>query len=414
MNISSTGSSWMIGVMAVLHFTLVSMGGLAPLLIYLVEGSARKNNNPYLLRMGKEFLSLALEVGVVGGILGSGVVVMLVGLRPQVLTLVVNIFFWFLVLQLLCFIGGLAFQFAYYFTWSKEGSRHRLWGLIGSILPLVPYVVFSAGVSFLNNPGAWPQTGNIWAAVFNPAMLPSLLHRAAAGTALLGTLLMAIHSLRKRGKSGEELEYHQSVVRFASKLVLRALEAQVLIGILRIFVVRPEGQQMLFGGELTWIWFAGIAAGLIAWGILFFRQRSLDTIRGVEVLLLIVIPVLGSVWLMGTTRALERGPFSMVGIMDRQDTVVRLPAGYQVAGQPTGEEIFNQVCAACHPGLAGDAFSLAQKLHPTAPNLAEYLRNPAKIGKSMPPFTGSDAELKVIVAYVLNVPVDTIQLTPQN
>ena len=405
-------NNWFIGVVALLHFALVSMGGLAPLVIYLTEGAGIKRNNPHLRRLAKDFLTLALELQVLGGILGSGLVVALIGLRPQVLTLVANIFFWFLVLQLFCFIGGLAFLFAYYFTWNKPASRHRLWGLLGAILAVVPYVVFSAAAGFINNPGGWPESGNIWAAVFNPVTVPALLHRAAAGLSLIGGLLIAIHAMRRWRKSGEEKAYHDFVINFCAKLVMRALEAQVILGIVRILVMRPEGQKMIMGGSLTVIWIAGILFGVLAWVLLLFATRLRPRLQATSTMLLVIVLVLASAWAMGITRSRERGDFSMAEIMKRDDEIVQLPPSYQTTETPAGETVFATNCGGCHPGAAGDALALARQRHPDPSELATFLQDPNAAGIAMPPFTGGTEELSALVAYLLDVPIEQVAVAP--
>jgi len=96
--ISPNTQSLMIGLMALIHFTMVSVGGLVPLVVLLMEGYALRTRNEYLLRMAKNLLKIGLEVGVVGAVLGSGVVILLIGLKPLVITLLFNQFFWLIVL----------------------------------------------------------------------------------------------------------------------------------------------------------------------------------------------------------------------------------------------------------------------------------------------------------------------------
>lgn len=408
-SISPSGASWLIGLMAVLHFTLVSVGGLGPLTVYLMETVALRKGWPNLAHMARHYLTLALEIGVTGAVLGSGVVVMLIGLRPQVITLIFNIFFWFLVLQLFCFIGGIAFQFAYYFTFEKTPSRHRLWGLVGAILPLVPFTVFSAAVAFLSTPGAWPQTGNVWAAVFNPGMLVSLLHRLAAGASLTGALLMAIHAMQRRGKSGADLEYHSQALDWAAWIARRGLEAQLVVGILRVLVMGNESRQGLFSGVVLVYFVIGIAAGIVAYAYLFLRQRGPRLPSSVPaVLLLALLPVLLTVWMMSLTRSLNRGSFSIVGVMDRMGNIAQLPARYQVADVPSGEAIFGESCGACHPGLAGDAKVKAQQRHPDPAELSTFLRDPGAYNIAMPPYSGGDLETRALVSYLLDIPLEEV------
>lgn len=405
---SASTNSWFIGSFAVIHFLIVSIAGLGPLVIYLMEGSALKNKNTSLQKLGKQLLTIVLELAASGGILGSGVVIALVGLRPMPITLVFNIFFWFIVFQLVCFIAGLSFTFAYYFSWEKQTKNHRTWGLWASIFPLIPYIVFSAAVSFITTPGNWPVSGNVWQAVFNPSMIVSLLHRAGAGISLLGVLIIVLHIFKVKRSESEEKSYHQYAVKFGSKMALRALEAQVVIGIVRYFFVSEEGKKLISGGSLTAIWSIGIVAGIVAWAFLFFSTRKKELTNGATFFMVALIPVVLSVSLMGITRSKERGEFSIRDVMTRDDKLVTLPAAYQVSEKPTGESIFNENCGACHPGLAGDAFALAKKLHPEPQELATYLRDPSAYKKAMPPYNGSLDEMKALVAYLLELSVDQV------
>jgi cytochrome c5 len=397
------GNAWFIGLIALLHFPLVAIGGLGPMVIFLTEGNARKNGNTHLLRMLHDLQSISIEIGVIGGVLGSGLVIAVLGLRPVVLTLIFNIFFWFLFFQLVCFIAGLGFQYASYFTWDKPQSNHRLWALVAAILPLIPFITFTAATSFINNPGQWNQSGNVWSAVFNPVTIPSLLHRAAAGVALLGALLVVIHAYQKRGKNVDEVAYHETIIQWAIRLATIALDVQIILGILRYFVVRPEGRRLIEGGSLFPLFLTGIVLGLAAMVYLHIAARR-KALRTTPLLVcLALLPIIGAVWIMDITRSLERGSDSIAGVISRKDDLLTLPPLYQAAiGPISGETIYKKSCGACHPGLAGDAPGMAKARHSEASNLIEFLRDPSKYKVTMPPYKGTDDEINALVKYLLN------------
>ncbi|MAT41649.1 MAG: hypothetical protein CL609_04855 [Anaerolineaceae bacterium] len=405
-----TASSWFIGSFAILHFLIVSVAGLAPLTIYLMEGVALKKENPHLRRLAKQLITIVLELAAVGGILGSGVVVSLIGLRPAVITLIFNIFFWLIVLQLVSYIAGFAFQFAYYFTWDKNSPRHRLWGLLGAIFPLIPFIVFSAAIAFLSTPGSWPQTGNIWNAVFNPGMLVSLLHRMGAGISLLGVLIIVLHVFKQKKSQGEEKIYHTESVKFGTMLVIRSLEAQIVIGVVRTLLVPPDELTMLMGGPLTLIWVLGIVTGVLAWAALFYTSRQPKIPSGRLYLVAVILPVILTVGLMSVTRSKARGEFSIREVMTRTDTILALPARYQASDVPDGAKIYAESCGACHPGLVGDAPTLAQARHPDPADLAVFLRDPSAIKIPMPPYTGDQEELTALISFLLDIPLEDVNL----
>jgi hypothetical protein len=189
---------------------------------------------------------------VAGGILGGGIVVVLIGVYLPAITMLANIFFCFLVLQLVCFIAGLAFLFAYCYTFGKPNSKHRTWGLLAAISPLIVKVTFSAGVAFTNNPGSWPSSGSIWAAVFDPLTVPMLLHRLVAGVSLVGFFIVA-YGLWKARKPQEESEqtYARFAVRLGGRLALWSAVAQIIPGALILFVGLPaEGRSAVLGDLL--------------------------------------------------------------------------------------------------------------------------------------------------------------------
>jgi len=413
LNVPLVGNAWLVGIFGLLHFALVSIAGLSPLVIFLAEGTGLRRGEARLLRMGKEYLTLVLEIAVLGGILGSGLVVALIGLHAQVISLIVNVFFWPLLAQLVCYIGGLAAGFAYYFSWGANGRGHRIYGLLAAVLPLVPFVVFSAAAAFINQPGSWPESGALLAAIFNPLTIPSLLQRAAAGLALQGCLLVALHLRKVHSPEASEADYHGFAVRWAGKLILAGTAAFVVLSLVRPLWILPEARQLVWGGTLTVPWLLSVVlAGLVA-GLLLRQARADAARQGWPTWVVVMVLTLASVWLMGTTRALERGDFAIAGVLDRQGRLVAAPSAYGTAGGAvTGEQLFQRHCSACHPGLAGDAVAKARQRHPDPLDLATFLRNPATANIAMPPVLLDEPELRSLVAYLLGIPLEQVPALP--
>lgn len=412
LSVPLVGNAWLVGIFGLLHFALVSVAGLSPLVVFLAEGIGLRRSEAHLLRMAREYLTLVLEIAVVGGILGSGLVVALIGLYPQVISLVANIFFWPLVVQLVCYIGGLASGFAYYFSWDTGSRRHRSYGLLAAMLPVVPFVVFSAAAAFINQPGSWPESGALVAALLNPLTIPSLLQRAAAGLALLGCLLVALHLRKAYSPEANEADYHGFAVRWAGRLIIVGTAAFIVLSLARPLWAWPEARQLVWGGGLTMPWLLSMVLAALAGGLL-LRQAGAAVVPGSKpAWLAVIVLTLGSVWLMGATRALERGSYSLAGVLDRQGRLVVAPAAYGGEEAATGEHLFQRHCTACHPGLAGDAIAKARERHPDPLDLAAFLRSPAKVNIAMPPVLLDEPDLRTLVAYLLGVPVEQIPALP--
>ena len=263
---------------------------------------------------------------------------------------------------------------------------------------------------FINNPGSWPQEGGTINAFLNPVFFPSLLHRMGAGVALIGVLIIILNLIPAWRKNDDQAEYHLYAIKWSTKLITAALLIQIPIGIIRIFAVRPEGQAMLMGGELTPIWLAGILAGLVPLVFIYFLNQIGLKLSPGSTVVLIIVPVFLAVWLMGITRSLERKTFSIAGVIDKQGQVVSFPAQIQEAGGSSGKPLFDRNCGGCHPGLAGNAAEKAKTRHPDPADLQKFLRDPrGQANVAMPPFVGTDEEIYLIISYLLDIPLDQIE-----
>ncbi|MEW6230970.1 MAG: cytochrome ubiquinol oxidase subunit I [Chloroflexota bacterium] len=398
------GNSWFIGVVALVHVLLVTIGGVAPLVAFIAEQQGLRKGDERYRRLAKAMVLIVLEVAVIGGIFGSGLVVVLIGLFPQVLLLVVNVFFWFLVLQLLAFIAGLGFLFAYLYTWERPQGLHRAFGAVAAALPLIVMVVFSAGSAFTNTPGRWAQSGAILAAVFNPTAIPSLLHRIVAGFSLTGFLIVAYALYKGRRASGEERGYYGFALGYGGRYAVYATILQVIPGAWFLFSLPPEAQRKFLGGELLLPWGLAIVLAMVAVALVYGYTREVK--RGLAargVLALAVVLVVATTWLMGYSRSQARGSDLVYGVMNQKGDLTKAPPAYLAPAAASGEALYAARCGTCHPGLAGDPFERAKK-YPDDASLAAFLKDPASKGISMPPFVGTEQELRAVIDYLRRRP----------
>jgi len=396
------GASGLMTIVSLLHILLVSIAGSGPLMAYLIEGVGIRRNDPRFARVAKALVASVLELAVAGGILGSGIVVVLLGQYPPSITLLANVFFWFIVLQLICYIGGLAFLFATYFTFDKPGSRHRTWGLVAAILPLIVKVTFSAAVGFTNNPGDWPSSGNVWAAVFNPMTVPMFLHRLVAGVSLVSYFIVAYALVKARSTAtDEERSYGGFALNLGGRIAVWSTLAQILPGLLVLFVgLPPEGRAAVFG-PLHMPWVLSIVLMLASVAVLIrWAWQPERGLRSKWILWLTILAIVVASGMMGFTRSQARGSDMMFRVLDEEGQLQEAPEVY-LNPPVTGQALFGSNCSACHPGLAGDAVSKARERHPDLEELRVFLREPGAIGIPMPAFPGTDDELDTLTEYLL-------------
>ncbi|NOZ55807.1 MAG: hypothetical protein GXO73_03325, partial [Calditrichaeota bacterium] len=391
--------SVLIGLVALIHITLVSVALAGPLVAVVFEFLGVKKSDERYDRLAHGLIPLVIEATVIGGIFGSAMVVLFLGLYPVLIAAIFNVFFWFLVLQLLAgYLINLLFMALYYLRWDAMANRkgaHMLLGLVAGLAPLLVAIVFTAGVTFMATPGKWVETGNVWHGVFNPTFWPALLHRLLAAVAIVGALIVvkAVWKAKKVGTGDPQRVFEAAK---GARLAAWASILQVVPGVWYVLALPETGRAILFGEALI-PWILGLLAGVVAVILFLIYGRADSSGLALGPLWIGVVLVVAAIWFMGWTRSMTRGKDLIAGVMDAQENLVITPPAFKIP--VSGEAIFSQKCGSCHPGLAGDAFSKAAKFK-TDEELAAFLTDPMAAGVSMPPVRLSDEEMQALIRYL--------------
>jgi cytochrome c5 len=272
----------------------------------------------------------------------------------------------------------------------------------------------AAPLSFLSNPGDWPQSRSLADALLNPSLLPLLVQRAGGITALCGTCLL-VCAIR-----GGDLQRPRA---FAAGAILAVSGAAALaVG---------GGLWLRAAGPLPLASLAG-EPGLLAsalpvatWGVLIFavlailvalvsRFRAQQGRRGAVALLLpAVVAFVGAV---EVARVALSGPWS-VGLpgqgwlyangLTARETAAALgsglasvmPAVGPAGARPSAERgalVATAVCAPCHSGSG-----LSGRLDGwPATAIAAAVARLDRLSAGCPPFPGTAADARDLAAHL--------------
>lgn len=401
------GASGFMAVVMLLHmifFANFVVGG--PVLAVITEYLGIRKKDPRYDLFARHLANMLFVAMVLGPVLGVGIVALNTGLFPRFFSAGVHVFFWPLVVEIVAFLLEAVFIVAYKYTWDRLRTRKRLHmtlGLLGGLGSWLSMALINGLASFLLTPGKWVETRSTWDAVFNPSFLPSLLHRAVASLSITAFFMIA-YALYMRKREPQE-GYASWALRYAGLWAVVTTALQFVPGVWYLQKLPQEVWAKFLAGPLTPYWFGGILLAAVAVIIVYFAsQNSMQTLRSpfARGLVWLTIPMIfATTWLMGFSRERARKPYLIYGVMyGNQQWVQKTGAEEPQASEVEGEALYQEKCAACHPALGGDPFEKATR-YATDEDLESFLRNPEAQGKpNMPPFDGTDEELKAIIQYL--------------
>jgi cytochrome bd-type quinol oxidase subunit 1 len=424
------GRSGLIALITLLHipfFVNFVMG--APVIAVVAEWMGRRTGDSRYDRLSKDLSMMALVTVGVGALGGVAIVVANIGLFPRFFSVGAGIFFWPLAVEILAFATEAIFIAVYRYTWDRMKHRplHMLFGLLGAFGAWVSGLIINALASFMLTPGKWPETRNIWDAVFNPTFIPSYLHRGLAALSVTGFFLI-VYSLwvARREPADSEDSYPIWSLRHAGKWALAATALQFLPGVWYLIAIEqgtslaaPEGSVVpkLLGGPLTFYWFGGIilaaTAIVLVWFLALQNPKSGLTRLGKLALIVSVLCILTAGAFMGFTRERARKPYLVYGVMYGNELMADFPHGRTVdavdessADRPLGGADEQALalyttyrCSGCH-ALDGEGGGIPLGgigARMSVDDIQHIIANPPK---GMPAFGGTAEELATLSAFL--------------
>ena len=427
------GNGMTIGIVAVLH-VLISHGLAigAVTLAVLCEYRGMRDGDPAWEDFSRGLLkAVILIVTGVGATTGVGIWFTTSALSPRGIGSLLRVFFWPWFLEWLFFVTEVVLLLTYYFTWEdwkrERKRRHLLLGAGYVIVGLGSAFLISGILGFMLTPDGWPWGRGLLSAFFNPSFAPQYLLRLAVAFTL-GSLFAIMYLLFTR----PDTPFRRDAIRFIGAICMVSLvlipplsawyytevplryKTHIIFGILTSHLSQhPQILPAAAGAAL----FTVLSCAWFAW-----RRKA-------PVVKVLVIPALvlsiAFVFVFERTREFIRGPYVMPGYLYAANVLLTegpllnrdglLPQAYwfNMLGQDDpvnrGAFLLAQNCSACHT-IDGVNDIRRRVSGRSEDGIFVYLSHINEMVPFMPPFSGTEAERRILAGFLYRLANDKVHL----
>ncbi|MCZ8342660.1 MAG: cytochrome c [Leptospira sp.] len=427
------GNRMLIAVIAILH-VLINHSlavGLAPLVTYL-EYLGWKNKSQEM----DHFANRVMFVGFVittslGAMTGVGIWLSASLVSPASIASLIRVFFWAWFVEWIVFVTEVVLILIYFLTWrkslrSEEAKRkHIKFGVALSVFSWITMAIIVAILSFMMDPGSWNQTKSFADAVFNPVYLAQLAFRTPLAMFMAGAVVLLLTMFfTTKGST-----FRSSVTRITSIWIL-SWSIWVVVGSIFYYSVIPDmmvnNLSVAVGTMEFSNWYDSllIALGI---GVSCIVAIALYSLTGKSLPLAVsVLPVLLSFSLLTVferAREFIRKPFVIGNYMYsnmfrveeypllqkegilKHATYVKHKEVTEENMVEAGKDVFLLTCSRCHTSNGINSVVAkfqnmygSAELNPDA--MVAYIQGMHNARYFMPPFPGSEIEMKALVTYI--------------
>lgn len=427
------GNRLLIAIIAILH-VLINHSlavGLAPLVTYL-EYLGWKNKSHEMDHFASRVMFFGFVITTsLGAMTGVGIWLSASLVSPASIGSLIRVFFWAWFTEWLVFVTEVVLILIYFLTWKKslrseEAKRkHIKFGIALSVFSWITMAIIVAILSFMMDPGSWNQTKSFTDAVINPVYLAQLGFRTPVAMFMAGTVVLFLTVIFT--DKGSQLRL--SVTKIISIWIL-SWSIWVVVGSIFYYSVIPvmmvNNLSVAVGTMEFSNWYDSLLIVMGA-GTLSVVAIALYALSGKKIpIVLSLIPVLISFSLLTVferAREFIRKPFVignyMYSNMIRLDeypllqkegilkhaTYVKHNVVTDENISEAGKDIFLLTCSRCHTSHGINSVVSKFKtmygsaeLNPEA--MVAYIQGMHNARYFMPPFPGSEQEMKALVKYI--------------
>ena len=363
------------------------------------EWRGLRSIDPRWDEVARRISGIALFLGaVVAGLLGVGLGIIQILFYPRQTEHLLTIFFPLLIGGWASYIAGMVFLAVYHFGWSQGRGRRKWHAAFGIFAVLYVWAAASVLVSlqsFTLTTGAWPGSGALRSAFYNPSAVPSFFYWAGFSLAVAGAAGLVYGSFQK------DPLWRAAIVKGAGAGTVAAAVLAAAGAFWWVFSVPRFARLWIFGGSFT-AGAAGAAALILV--ILFVIFLSLTALRrprhfGLPLALVAAVMLVAIGGAMEWTRWRVRRPYSIQGYMYATGILVsevevlnregvgilsRQSRGEGADGPaPAGVFSFRMQCLPCHgekvekemPGFRreGEVLRFLDEIRDRHPNLPLFV-----------------------------------------
>ncbi|TGM72901.1 cytochrome c [Leptospira mtsangambouensis] len=427
------GNRLLIAVIAILH-VLINHSlavGLAPLVTYF-EYLGWKNKSQEM----DQFANKVMFVGFVittslGAMTGVGIWLSASLVSPASIGSLIRVFFWAWFTEWIVFVTEVVLILLYFLTWKKSlqsedaKKKHIKFGIALSIFSWITMAIIVAILSFMMDPGSWSQTKSFVDAVINPVYMAQLAFRTPVAMFMAGTVVLFLSVFFT--KKGSPLR--KSVTKTTSIWIL-SWSIWVVVGSIFYYSVIPDmmaNNLSIAVGTMEFSnWYDSLLV-VMGVGIISVIGISLYSLSGKNLpIALSIIPVLISFSLLTVferAREFIRKPFVIGNYMYsnmfrieeypllqkegilKHATYVKQNSINDENIVEAGKDIFLLTCSRCHTSHGiNSVVKKFQTMYGSSDlnpdGMVAYIQGMHNARYFMPPFPGSELEMKALVTYI--------------
>lgn len=428
------GNGMTIGMVAVVH-VLISHGLAigAMTMVVLAEYRGFRDQDPDWERFSRDLLlAVIIIITGVGAVTGVGIWFTASALSPRGIGSLLRVFFWPWLAEWLVFVTELVILLVYYFTWDHwigaQKRRHVYLGAGYILMSLGSACLITGILGFMLTPDGWPWDKSLWSAFFNPTFLPQLLLRLAIALTLGSLFAMAYLLFTRR-----EPQFRREALHLFGMICLVAVVLMPCLTWWYYAMVPFRYKTHIIYGILTShlsqqpaILLPAVAVALVV----LFACAGLAWRRQATAAQALVIPALvlsvAFVFAFERTREFIRGPYLMPGYLYATNVLLAekpfldqhglLPNAYwfNTLGRDDPENqgafLLGQNCSACHT-IGGINDIRTRVKNRSKDGIFVYLSHISEMVPFMPPFSGTEAERRILARFLYRLAQDRIHLS---
>ena len=428
------GTGMIIALNAVLH-VIISHGLAIGAVFFIVTSEyigSRKNPRGWDY-FARDFLKFTIIITTgIGAVTGVGIWFIPSALSPRGIGSMLRVFFWPWFIEWMVFTCEVIFILLYYFTWhrwqSAQKKRHILLGAAYLSFAFLSASLITGILGFMLTSDGWPWDRAFWSAFLNPSYLPQLFLRISGGLSI-GALSSSAFILFTRKDS----TFRKEALGFFAKAAIIAFSATILSAWWYFTVIPSAFKTHAIFAVLTSrlsqtpqiFWYANGA------GISLLFITAVVSIKGSGTFAkMLIIPAL----LVAMTFVAEferirefiRGPYLMPGYMYANQVLISETQLFKKDGMLKNDPWFHQTadnqdaaiqgaylfarnCSACH--TIGGINDIAERVKGrTEDGIFVMLGHTSDMVPFMPPFSGTDAERRILAGFLYELSKGTVKL----
>jgi mono/diheme cytochrome c family protein len=410
------GGGLLIALVAIVHVFVSHFAVGGGLYLVLAERKAlREQSQAIMTFVRKHTKFFMLLTMVFGGLTGVAIWFVISLIHPAATSLLIHTFVFGWAIEWVFFLVEIVALFVYFYTFGKMDDRtHQTIGWIYFGAAWMSLFLINGIIDFMLTPGSWLTTSDFWDGFFNPTFWPSLFFRSFMAFMLAGCYGFLTATFL------EDEQTRHRMIRYSGIWALVSLLLSVPSGWWYISALPEQAGKLVAGASPTIARAATVAAFSMAAlaGLLITLILLNPKARSRGLIVVVMIAAMGYMGAFEWTREAARRPYVINQVMysngilakevDRinQEGFLKNAKWVQhkevtAANQlEAGRELFLHQCFACHSvgGFNNDIVSRTKNI--SFGGMRTYLATIHEKRYFMPPFVGTDVELKALAAYL--------------